>query len=758
MRHIFLVSTALAALSLAAKAQAQDTASEDPGNNAIIVTGEKAERSLQDTNTSVAVITPRRIEQENLITLQDVFQRTANVTETYGTAGFTIRGIANYGVSGGGDAALATVYVDGAAMPNNILQAAPTDLWDVAQVEIFRGPQSTLQGLNALAGTVIVRTVDPGDDWEVRARAKYSNADESQFAVALGGPIVPGELAFRVSADKRDADGFTWNRTRNTHENPLDSTNLRAKLLWTPDALPGFEARLSYNHYERYGGYRFSYTDVSVPDFFENRINNSDYPNDSDANTDIATLELGYDLGNGLSLTAISAYSDVEEFNRFDNDTTAEPGAYFDQANDFKTFSQELRLNYEGERLSGLLGGFFYHRDQGQLAHSLVPVPTPVTTISQLLQANMVPAATADYIAGLYAAALPGIPVNYTSTSDSRIQTMALFGDLRFKLTDRLSLLGGFRYDRETNRTALTQDTTFNGVYPDPADFGPVGSDIYFAIMGINAGVAALVADASGSAASVDRTFEAFLPKAGIEMAWTDDLQTAFTVQRGYRSGGSSTNTARSETFAYDPEYTWNYELSLRSAWLDGALTVNANAYYVDWTDQQTAVNFGLNLYDTHTVNAGKSHLYGFELEVAHRVSRMFDWYAALGHTKTKFDEFDTSVGSFRNLAGLEFTYAPRITLSGGMNLRPVDNLSINLNASYRSAVFSQVSNPQSDYRLDGRTLVNVRAAYDFEPFTLAIFASNLFDEDYIQYGAAGEPMAVLGDPRVVGASIDFRW
>lgn len=80
-------------------AQAQQAVAQ-PELEEVVVTGEKIDRSLQDTLTSVAVATGIRIEQENLQTLQDVYNRTANVSETYGSAGFTIRGIANNGVSG----------------------------------------------------------------------------------------------------------------------------------------------------------------------------------------------------------------------------------------------------------------------------------------------------------------------------------------------------------------------------------------------------------------------------------------------------------------------------------------------------------------------------------------------------------------------------------------------------------------------------------------------------------------------------------
>lgn len=756
MRNLFLCAAGLGAITFSCSAAAQEAQPEP--NDEIVVTGEKTQRSLQDTVSSVAVITPRRVEEENLVTLQDVLQRTANVSETYGVAGFTIRGVANRGVTGGEGAALTTIFVDGAALPSALVQSAPTDMWDVTQVEILRGPQSTLQGLNALAGAIIVQTSEPTMHWSLRARAMVTDEASTQFAIAGGGPIIPGELAFRISAEKRDGDGFTYNPTRRTEENPVDSLNLRGKLLWTPQALPGFEARLGYTRFERFGGYSFSYTDTSVPDYFENRRNFSNDPNDSDLITDIAIADLRYDLGGGFSLTALTTYNLVNEFNRYDNDLTAAPIGAYTQRNRYKTWSQELRLNYESDSVSALFGGFFYDRRNRIATTSETTATTPVPIIAALLQTSGFDAATATYVAGLYGTALPRIPVDFRSQATGAVQTFAVFGDGRIRLTERLSLLAGFRYDHERNSIALSQVTGLNGPLPDPLAFGAPGTPLNLAVIGINAGVTAIVGQASGSAAAIDRTFDAFLPKGGIEMAWTNDIKTAFTVQRGYRSGGSSSNLARSATFAYDPEFTWNYELSLRSQWLDGALTLNANAYYVDWKDQQVTAYFGLNEYDSNIVNAGKSHLYGFEVEMSHRASRAFDWYASVGHGRTKFDEFTTTIGSVTDLSGLEFQHAPHWTLSGGANVRPLDRLSFNLNANYRSEVFAEITQPQAVARIVPRTLVNARIAYEVGPVTVSGFVSNLFDENYFQYRRDGLPRGVMGAPRVLGAAIEARW
>lgn len=746
----WLSASVLAVLTTPPEALAQETAPADQPAE-IIVTGEKSSRSLQETTASVAVVTDERIADENILTIQEIYQRTANISETYGASGFSIRGIDQRGVSGGGDAATATVFVDGAPVQQDVLSNGPTDMWDIAQVEIFRGPQSTIQGLNALAGAVHIRTQDPGFDWSLRARAGISSFDTTQFAVAGGGPLVPDELAFRVSAEKRDSDGFIYNTTRKAPENPVDSISLRGKLLWTPSALPEFEARLNFHHFETKGGYLFVYVDRSNRDYFDTRSNPSDYPNSSDVDNDQVTLDLRYNLSSELSLTALGTWTDTDFIRKYDGDYSAASIAYSDIAGGGETITQELRLNYEGDRLSGLVGLFYYNRDQYRQAHQVTLVPTPEATIANLLSRNLGAEAAAQ-VASLYAAALPNIPVDYTSDFPSGVETMAVFADARYRLTDRLSLLGGFRYDHERNTIGGDAIATFVGSLPDPAAFG---ANLVPVITAVNGAVLGFVSDANGSAPAGTRNFDAFLPKAGIEMAWTPDLATAVVVQRGYRSGGSSFNTARSELFAYDPEFTWNYELSLRSSWLDGRLTLNANAFYIDWTEQQTTANFGNGTYDTHTVNAGKSHVYGFELELAHRVSSTFDWYANVGHTRTKFDEFVTDVGSITDLSGLEFPYAPEWTLSGGANVRLGSGFNANVNASYRSAVMTNVQVPQTDHRVGARTLVNARVGYEADYWSVSLFANNLFDEKYDQYVNSFTNFAIIGAPRSIGVVLE---
>lgn len=721
----------------------------------IVVTGEKRQRSLQDTVTSVAVTTEARIEQENLQNVYEVFNRTANMAQTYGDAGFSIRGIRD--IDGGGDAPLATIYLDGAALPRYAISSAPLSLWDLQQVEILRGPQSTLQGENALAGAVILRTAEPTMDWQGKVRVLASDPSDRTLAAAFGGPLVADELAFRASVEQRSFDGYNWNITRKASDDALESVTYRGKLLWTPSAIEGLKLQLGYTRAHRTGPYMYSYVRTDLPDYFDHRYGIGNTPDRNRTDSDIVNLQADYAINDAWSLSSVTAWNKADLFSTWDLDRTAADTAYSQRRIEDRTTSQELRLRYDGQALDGLLGLYWARHVEANDSASRTDVTTPTATIAGLLRGAGFPTATAAAISAMYAQALPVIPVDYRSANPTRTENRALFADGEWRIGERFSLLGGFRYDRQRYEMASDTLATFVGSYPDPAAFAASGSALYQAIAAINRGVAGIVASASGEVAWNARDFSAWLPKLGARYVWSPDLSASLTVQRGYRSGGSSFNTARSQAFAYDPEYTWNYEASLRSQWLDRRLTLNLNAYYIDWKDKQATAYFGLNSYDYNTVNAGRAHLYGFELEASHRVGERFDWYGSAGFSRSRYDEFETIAGAeITDYAGSEFAYAPHWTAALGGNWRFGAGWLANLNANFRDKVYTDVGTDAP--RLASRTLVNAKFGYENLDWSAWVFANNLLDAHYVQYRWSSEPLAILGAPRVLGIGFEARW
>jgi outer membrane receptor protein involved in Fe transport len=774
MRQRLLMASAISAWALAQGATAETSAistvdEQSTAVEAVIVTGEKTSRSVQDTVTSVAVTTAATIERENIRTFYDVVNRTANMSETYGKTGFTIRGISNSNVSGGGTSGLATIYVDGAALPEAAVYSGPMEMWDIGQVEVLRGPQSTLQGRNSLAGAVIIRSTDPTFDWHFRARATAATGDERSLAFAGGGPLVADQLAFRLAVEKKDSDGFIYNPTRHEDTDAVDNLAIRGKLLLTPTALPGLKVLATYAHNKRKAGYLFTYARTDTPGYFDHRVDYSNDPQHTDATVDIFTLESSYKLSDQLSLTGVASWNEVDSMGTYDTDYSAARIAFGSRYQNIKTASQELRLNYAGERLRGLVGLYHAKRDTDDRTISITNVPFPRPTLVSVLTSTLLAgapsptpaqqaaaAAQANAFATLYVAALPQIPVDYKGLQPETVETTAIFADGSFAITPKLSLLGGLRYDHEENTSSSVQSATFAGTYPSPAAFGPYAPYVTL----VNQFVGQMVAQAGSTAPESTRKFKAWLPKAGVRYDWNDDITGSLTAQRGYRSGGATVNIARSRVSPYDPEYTWNYEAALRTAWLDGALTVNANAFYVDWKEQQVTVNLGLNTYDYQVVNAGKSHLYGFEIEVAQRVDDQLSWYASLGHTRTKFDDFVVDAGSTTtNLSGAEFSYAPHWTLSAGADYRWPNGFLAHLDGNLRSKSYQQADiNQSTEDVVKSRVLFNGRFGYEQAHWGAYVFGKNLLDATYSQYTRYDSPIALLSEPRVIGVTLETRW
>ena len=224
----------------------------------ITVTGEKFGRSQSSTGSSTTVVTDDQFKREaNLMSATQLLKRDVNILDTgLGNDLPTVRGVDGSGPAVGAVAFFAgsrprlNMQIDGRTSSYNELAFGTKSLWDMKQVEIYRGAQSYAQGRNAIAGAVVMTSNDPTQEWEGAAKLNMGNHRLAQTAALISGPVVKDELAFRLSVDHQQRETSVDLPHYDPVGNPrwFKATNTRAKLLWTPSALPDLYSRLTFNH------------------------------------------------------------------------------------------------------------------------------------------------------------------------------------------------------------------------------------------------------------------------------------------------------------------------------------------------------------------------------------------------------------------------------------------------------------------------------------------------------------------------------
>jgi iron complex outermembrane recepter protein len=238
----------------------------DPGAmtlQPLTVTAERTERSLMDTATSVAVFDSNTIEQRpGMKSANDLLKNVPNVVApSTSNIAPAVRGVDGTGPAQGIDAFLAgtrprlNMQVDGRPLSANEIIYGDVPLWDIEQVEVLRGAQSTLQGRNAMAGTVAMRTKDPTYDFEVGGRVIGGDFDRRGVSGMVSGPLVEDQVAFRVAFDHQVSESFVNFEKIPGQGDPkeFESTTARAKLLIEPEAWEGFSSTITLAHSNQQG-------------------------------------------------------------------------------------------------------------------------------------------------------------------------------------------------------------------------------------------------------------------------------------------------------------------------------------------------------------------------------------------------------------------------------------------------------------------------------------------------------------------------
>lgn len=665
----------------------------------LVISGTKRNLELQDTKASVAVLTGQVLDDSTITDLQQVLQRIPNVNEG-SNGGFSIRGIPERGLgSGVGDTSLTTaIYIDGAVQSFSAGANGILSTWDVAQVEVFRGPQTTTQGRSALAGAIVIDTVDPTFDWTGRARASYGEFDTTQFSAAFGGPLIDEKLAFRVAADFTDTDGFTTfndgtNEVKNAGQDRRDV--LRGKLLFTPT--DNLEAIFTVN----YSDARRGTNQVSGPDLFD-RIT-AEPVNIRDTEVISGSLEINYTLSDTLTISSVTAYSDLDQNTAPLEGTEGGVGTSTVGIVKEKGFTQEIRALYDSTGpISGILG--FYFADLDERSERII---TGEVLGSQLF---------------------------LNDGFDNTFTNYAVFGEADIKLSDHWTLILGARHDIEdSNRSEFASSRTV-----PPLPFLPDGEGSF-----------------SGKS-----SFDTFLPKAGITYNFNDDVSLSFIAQRAYRPGGADIRPDTNEAIEFAPEFTWNYDLVFRSVFLDGRLTFNANLFYVDYTDMQVRFSPDPAVpFVRFIANAGEAELYGLEVEVTYQPIEPLTLYASIGVSEAELGEF---LFQGQNLEGNEFPFTPPVSFSIGGTYSHASGVSVTVDTSYSDGYFSLLQNGDN-LRVPSYFLVNLRIGYEADHWGIFAYARNLFDENYlitVNRDEANPALSngTLGEPQNFGVVLEARF
>jgi outer membrane receptor protein involved in Fe transport len=696
MKFGLFAATSLAAIGMASAALAQDTPSEE-----IIVVGQKTARTLQDTQASVAVVTGADIESRGLENFRDAFRTMSNVMDAdWLDAGFVIRGVNSEGLTPGG-APLASLYIDGAQQTTQGSRRGSRGLWDVQQVEVYRGPQSTLSGRASLAGAIYVETRDPTFDWDASARATYAELDTQEGAISFGGPIVDDLLAFRIAGEyqRRDSEiSYPLFQGYNLYDDLIEDEywQLRGKLLFTPTSR--LRAVLSVSTAEDSP----AYDDVAGPLFgFEYSDRRGDFNapyfqevRSGENNT--GSLEISYELSDTLTLTSLSALTDSTMDRPSVNAGT--PGEIYVNlgGEDETALTQEVRLNYEGEALQAVAGIYYAHEESETQNRRTTPFS---------------------------GGRLDG------SNSARESDNFALFGEATWRFQPRWRLVAGGRID------VLDQSITssFFRNYDNPA----------------------FTDTSSSSASSFEET--TILPKAGLIYDLAEDQTLGFTVQRGFRSGGSAIDFTGTP-YTFDPEYTWNYEVSYRGQF--GPTTVSANVFHTDWTDQQVELQLVPGDFTTQVIrNAGESRLDGFEVEARTRFTPELTGFASVGYLDTEFEDFNVvTLGDF---SGLPFPESPEWSLSLGADWEGASGFFAGFDTKYMGRYLARdLQNAPVD-ELGEYWVSNLRFGYQAAAWRLTAFADNAFDEEYLTYrdvSAFGDCCATIGRGRVAGVTLQVSY
>ncbi|MBD9376536.1 TonB-dependent receptor [Pseudoxanthomonas sp. PXM04] len=736
-KHLSLaIGTVLLASAPCAFAQDTGTDSGQAASRAttldsVTVTARKREETLQDVPVAVTAFTSESLDKMNVRDIGDLDAQVPNLT-IYAARGSTstvtayIRGIGQadplWGVDPGVGIYLDDVYI---ARP----QGALLDVFDVERIEVLRGPQGTLYGKNTIGGAI--KYVSRGLPTETQGFASVTvgNYNQLDAKAAIGGSLGGADsgLRGRVAVASMNRDGFGENT--HTRQDVSDKEINAARLQLGAYAGDNFDVQFAFDWMDDQSGVRGAKMLAANPlapaypptsDRYDIR---SAMRNVNDTTMKGASATFNWRVNEDWALKYVVAKRESDTETNIDFDTTpltlVDVRAFYNDSQ----VSHEVQANYDGGgRARGVMGIYAFDGDAGGqvLNHFWNPaLPNALTN-----------------------------PLFGDTQGVVNTQSIAVYADWTFDLTDRLKLDVGARYTDE-DKHAIALNRFYTGL-----DYGT----------------------AWGTAANFDKTvnFKNFSPKVSLDYQITPDVMIYGLASRGFKSGGynirANTTAVPRSGEPFDDEKVDSFEIGSKMSLLDQRMFLNLAYFYNKYEDIQLSVftsytlpNGAQSFFGDFT-NAGKGTVQG--LEVEYQWLPTVNWLISgnLAWLDAKYDEYmDRGV----NVADQQkFTNAPEF--SGALNveyrtdLANGGNLSARVGYAYQSEVW-----PTTDLspliRQDGYGLLNAGVIWKVnDAWSFSLQGSNLADKEYrttgYNIGAYGVLTGFYGPPRqyTLTARYDF--
>ncbi|MBZ8182857.1 TonB-dependent receptor domain-containing protein [Oscillatoria salina] len=658
----------------------------------LVVTAEKFAENIQDVPLSITAFSQGEIEDANLDSLDSVANNTPNFS--FFSAGGQSRFFSTYtmrGLSNNNFLSRDTVgfFVDD--IPYDYTGFLDIDLTDVERIEVLRGPQNTLYGRNAQAGVVNIITREPSNTFEGQLSARYGSFDERSGTIAISGPLEPEILFFRLSGRLEARDGYITNTLTDEVIGSTSGGNIRGKLLW----LPSEDWEIAFNSsYQDYNNGDPTFQLIGQSDLF---AVNQDFIGFNRINSNDQSLKITYDNDN-IQATSITTrrYSNQE----VETEADFSPVDLFTGISDVNStiWTQEVRLqsSEEAENLQWLVGGYFESRLFNVEADGL------------------------RY--GTVGAQTLGLQPGLDRTSAELDQTtFALFGQASYEPIEALTLTAGLRYDTTNIRMDRRRNYEVDGSSVE-IPFGMTFDD-------------------------VETDSSALLPRFVIEYEFNPSALVYGSITQGYKPAGLNFRAESDDVLVIGEERSWNYEIGVKTSWLDNRLIANLAVFYNSIDDFQVALQDQRG-FIANVANAEAS-IFGVELELKAQPVDGLDLIAGFGYTEATFDRFFNPFTG-QTLDGNRLPFAPEFTINFAAQYRAPWGLFARVGLNTLGSYFTEESNSIFQGTV---TTVDATLGYELDNYGIYLVANNIFDTRYLTSGLIlpGGNVGSYNDPFTIG-------